>query len=192
MIPRELESEQKALAIQEKENLDVFQQLKDLVVESEEDFLYATDILRELKRQNKSLEERKQRVTKPLMGVVEEVRSWFRPAQQWLTQAEVLLKKRLAEYRQKVDAQNLEAMRLLAETKGAADVKFSPTPKAEGLTMSEAWDWEIVDLDLVPRDFLAVDPAKVKAYLKTTPKGGVPGEVPGLKFVSQVRLAIRT
>jgi len=173
------------------ENQELCELVKATVIDSEETFGEVTKILKEVKQQNKELEERKQRVTKPLLAVVEEVRSWFRPAQSWLTAAEMHLKTMLADYRREVDAKNMEAMRLLAATQGQADVSFVAQPKAQGLSMSEAWDWEIEDEALVPREYLCVDDKKVKAYLKLSPKGATPAAIPGLKFVQKMRVMVR-
>lgn len=180
------------------EQEELVRAFEDLKITSEEDCRQVTDFIRKVKAENKALEERKQNVTRPLMGVVEEVRGWFRPAQNWLSQAEAVLKQKLADYRAEVDRKNQAAMALLAAAAEQKDTRalavatqqFVETPQVKGLGMRTVWDWKLVDPSAVPREFLSVDPAKVKAHIQAAGKS-TPAAIPGLEIYARTQVSVR-
>ena len=186
------------LANEDASSQKLFAEVLSLTVTSEEDCEQVADFIRQIKAQNKALEERKQSVTKPLLKVVEEIRGWFRPAQEWLTKAEGVLKGKLSAYRTEVDQRNQEALRLLAEAAeaknlagvAAATQGFVAQPQVKGLTMTGTWGWHLVDAALVPREFLLVDPAKVQAHIKAAGKS-TPAAIPGIEFERNTRVTVR-
>ena len=186
------------LANEDASSQKLFEEVLSLTVTSEEDCEQVADFIRQIKAQNKALEERKQSVTKPLLKVVEEIRGWFRPAQEWLTKAEGVLKGKLSAYRTEVDQRNQEALRLLAEAAeaknlagvAAATQGFVAQPQVKGLTMTGTWGWHLVDAALVPREFLLVDPAKVQAHIKAAGKS-TPAAIPGIEFERNTRVTVR-
>jgi hypothetical protein len=186
------------LATENESSRQLFEEVQALTIASEEDCENVTDFIRQIKAQNKALEERKQSVTKPLLKVVEEIRGWFRPAQEWLTKAEGTLKGKLSAYRTEVDQKNQEALRLLAEAAeaknlagvAAATQGFVQQPQVKGLTMTGTWGWHLVDADLVPREFLSVDPAKITAHIKAAGKS-TPASIPGIEFERNTRVTVR-
>ena len=74
-------------------NVKILQEARKLKIDSDEDYEFVSLFLREVKSQNKSLEERKKRATDPLNAVLKEIRSWFKPPQDILVQIESHLKK---------------------------------------------------------------------------------------------------
>lgn len=60
------------------------------------------------------------------------------------------------------------------------------TPKVEKVAMKTYWSAEIVDPNLVPREFMIIDTAKLNALARAT-KG--PSNIPGVKFVSRKDVA---
>jgi len=186
------ENERKELAEASEQHKLLYESVGLARISGEGDFTLVTDSLKEIKRLMKELEERKQRVTRPLMAALEEVRSWFRPAQTWLEKTEKVLKAELARYQQEVEQRNIQAMKLLAETKGQAAVQFESRPSEKGLSITSQWDFEVLEPSLVPRDFLTVDHNRVKAHIKATQKGEKPADIPGIRFVEKARVAVRT
>jgi hypothetical protein len=74
-----------------------------------------------------------------------------------------------------------EAARKHAELEAAA-----PPPVArvetKGISTREDWDFEVVDENLVPREFLAIDESKLRRYAKAMKVDAI---VPGVRFFSK-------
>jgi hypothetical protein len=168
-------------------------------VSNDAEFQDASEILREVKRQNKTLEERKQSVTKPLNGVLNEIRSWFRPPQDTLTKCEVHIKNLLAAYQLESQRKNREALAAIAAAAKVQDAQaveiavnqIVEAPQAKGVSIRQFWSWELVDAAVVPREFLGVDPAKLDAYAKAA-AGAEPKAVPGIRFVQKSSVTARS
>ena len=56
------------------------------------------------------------------------------------------------------------------------------TPKVDGVSYQTVWKWRVLNVALVPREFLALDEAKVTAYAKAMKAGA---KVPGLQFYGE-------
>lgn len=66
----------------------------------------------------------------------------------------------------------------------AQQIQQQMEPKSNNLRM--VWDFELVDIKLVPREFLVLDDAKVKAAIKLEVR-----EIPGLKIFQKPQLNLR-
>lgn len=92
---------------------------------------------------------------------------------------------RAAAEKAKADAEQArireEAARKQAELEAAA-----PPPVArvetKGISTREDWDFEVVDVNLVPREFLTIDESKLRRYAKAMK---VDANVPGVRFFSK-------
>lgn len=60
--------------------------------------------------------------------------------------------------------------------------------KTPGVSFTTTWGFEVVDLDLVPREYLVVDEQKLGAVAKAT-KGAL--KIPGIKFVEKTGVSAR-
>lgn len=154
---------------------------------------FAAEILADVKGKNNRLEEMKHTATKPMNEALKAVRSWFAPAQNHYAEAEVILKNKIAAYHREIEMRRQAA---LAKIDDAAD---SPTitvalvelgaaqkPVTQGVSVTEVWDYEIVDASLLPREFLMPDEKKIKAA-----SVGAGLEIPGVRRFKKSRVASR-
>lgn len=180
---------QAALQKETGEKRGLYEAVKELSITDEQSYKEAGEILVEIKKQLKALETRRKTVVDPLNGVVKEVRSWFKPAEEYLERCEAHLKQLVGAYQAEVARKNQEALAALSAAAAEQDqVKvamavgsIASTPKAQGISVREAWDWELVDENQVPREFLSVDPVKVNAYARAA-KDHEPSPVAGIRF----------
>lgn len=174
----------------------------DLVVQSQEDLELASDVLAKVKGEYKRLEDRKKAVTGPLTTALNEVRSWFKPAQDYYARTETLLKKSISDYHIRVAEANAEAMRLAAEAAAASDTEgvlvataLIETPeKIKGLSVRETWEFEVANVDEVPRQYMYVDETLIKAHMKNSAdsKTGEPLPISGIRFFKKAIVASRS
>lgn len=195
------EGNARAELVQEAESANEFSGLViDLSIETQEDLELASEALAKVKGEYKRLEERKKAVTGPLTTAINEVRSWFKPAQDYYSKAEVVLKKRIADYHTRLAEQNAQAMALAAAAAEQNDTTavltaiatIETAEKIKGLSIREAWDFEVVDVYQVPREYMFVNETAVKEHIKeTTDKSGEPLPIPGIRFVKKQIVASR-
>ena len=81
-----------------------------------------------------------------------------------------------------VEAQNKAA--LLAGQKAVDPSTLAPVQHS-ALSLTFDWDFEIEDFSQIPREFLCVDPKKVRDYLKPYKKSSAVPVQPGLRWVRQ-------
>lgn len=77
-------------------------------------------------------------------------------------------------------AQELEQQAAVTET--MTPIVSANIKKVEAVAMKTYWSAEVVDLNLVPREFMVVDMPKLNALARAT-KG--PSSIPGVKFVGK-------
>lgn len=181
---------------------ELFGLVLDIPIESQADLELASEALAKAKGEYKRLEERKKAVTGPLTAAVNEVRSWFKPAQDYYAKAEASLKKSIADYHARVAQANADAMRLAAEAAASSDIEgvlvatsLIETPdKIKGLSVRETWDFEVLDVSQVPHKYLFVDEAAVKAHIKehVDERTGEPLPISGIRFFKKAIIASRS
>ena len=191
-------TEREAAAIKAEEAKEVLEGLKDFTIEDTEDLELATDVLKDVKRNLKEITAQKESATKPINQALLQIRSWFKPALDVLEATERMLKSRIEDYHKRVEEQSRRAMAETAAASQAGDFDGAheaakgivTVPKIDGVSLSYTWDYEIVDLSQVPRDYLALDHSKVRIYLRG--KKEEPAPIPGLKFFQKGRTTVRT
>lgn len=80
---------------------------------------------------------------------------------------------------------------LAASKEASAAVRSVEAAAPKGVHVRESWGFEVEDLSKVPRAFLVVDEAAVRAWLAGTPKGETPEPIEGIRFVKQTTTVIR-
>ena len=141
------------------------------------DYRQVIDLVSRIKALGSKVAEQKESVTKPLNEALKNARNLFQPLEQRLADAEMLAKRKLLEYRKKVE---LEAAKEEAKiTKKMASGKMSldtalekieavehveTTVKGETgqLTIRSTRKVRIVDEALIPRDWLVPDMTAIR------------------------------
>ena len=129
--------------------------------------------------------------TKPLNEHLKIVRGWFAPTIADLERVETLLKGKLSSY---LAAKRAEATKALAAATAAVQrhdapaltaalqVANAPTVKLEGFSTREVWRATVIAEDLLPREYLCPDVAKLNAVTRACPADRTPSPIPGVKF----------
>lgn len=174
--------------------------LHAFAIENEEDHSFAGEVLLQVKASWKELEEKRTAVTGPLNEALRTVNDWFRPVQQPLKEAERILKEKISAFIIARKAANEAAMLAAASAAQAGDGEaalvhvgaIQDAPRVAGISVKEVWDWEVENLDEVPREFLTVDERKVREaiwYADTEKRAPLP--IPGLRFVLRGQVTAR-
>jgi hypothetical protein len=168
--------------------------ISDLEVD-DSTFELAAKLLIEVKRQAKDLEARQKRVTDPLNTALKEVRSWFKPANEYLAAAEEMLREKVGGFILGLREGNEEAMLKVAEahdffSANEAAHAIQKLPKVKGVSVGVGWSFEVTDADAVPREYLTVDEKVLKEYIEAHP-GVPPPAVPGVRFFRVPKVVVR-
>lgn len=162
---------------QEKSN-EILRQANEVKVKSQEGLNYASDKIKEIKEVAKRIKEEKENYTKPAREIIENANRKYNPILTVCEEVERVLKNKSAQYifaeKQKAEAKRIKllekaqsgkmkeetAVKKLSEIK---DVK-AQTDKSS-LRVSTRKEVEIVDVNLIPREFMVPDLKKIKAQL---------------------------
>lgn len=166
-------------------------------IENEEDFQFAGELLKFVKKRTKELEDRRKTVTKPLDEALKAFRAWYKPSLDQYAALERALKRRISAWQLEQDRREEEAVRKIAEASmsgdydaaHAASTGLVKASTVSGVTVRKHWvlDEDSVDLSKVPVEFLALDRNVVAEYIRQFGKDR-PKDLPGLKFKRAVQV----
>ncbi len=151
-------------------------------------FELVAKFLAEVKGTAKALKDRRVAVTKPMRMTLENVEAPFREAEIACGRLETMIKEKLAKYStataEKTEAAELRAAELAAsgDATGAQAVLATLSAEldaghADGLSMSEQWDYEVIAVDLLPKGFLLPNRGLLRGELRRQVKSA-PNETP--------------
>lgn len=177
----------------------VLMALRDWPCDTTEDEASLAEILGAIKGRAKELEEMRTSITGPLNAAKAAVDALFKPAKTGLAEAESIIKAKLAEAHTRREAANQARLQAASASAQAGDTASAAASlaavdraKPAGVSFRVAWSCQIEDSTKVPREWLTVDVAAVKAHLarfNDTPLE--PEPVPGLKFSKVVGVTAR-
>lgn len=176
---------------------DALAEIVGFVISDDESLAFAGECLGEVKGHWNRLEERKKQATGPLNAALATIRSWFQPAQNHYAASEKALKDKIAAYhamRAKERQAALDAAAAAVQvgnseaTQAAIAAVPPPPPKMDGISLQDAWSYEVVDFTLVPDKYKVIHHGLVTAELKLH-KGQL--SIPGIRPVQGSRVVAR-
>lgn len=164
--------------------------LSEMSCETPDDEQALADVLIALKDKMRVIEEERTALTRPLLDAKREVDDYYRPTLKALEEIESILKHKLALADTRREEENRK-LRFAAKQAAAMGHKteahqllraVQDDGAPEGIHYRYAWEYEIIDLEQVPREWLTVDPAKMKSHLKSYARSQAVPDVEGLHF----------
>jgi hypothetical protein len=171
--------------------------VKALEITCDEEYAFAGELLTDAVVKFKAIEEKRTGITKPILAGKRAVDELFKPTLDKLKEIESNLRAKIGAYSLQQERARREAM---LESAAEYSVGGTPTaiipepPKAQGVSTSVAWDIELVDENLVPREFCSPDFQKIrtsrdwKSYNEAYP----PPPIPGVKFTIRHATRVKT
>lgn len=181
--------EEQALSIAEPEKkagLELLEGVKTIEIEDQDGLDTFSQILTEVKRRVRDLEEQRKKVTKPMLDAKRAIDDLFKPAIKAFSGCEKVLKEKIAFYME-VQRKN-RAAALLAPAKEQLVIPKTPA-MVSNITEVKSYDFEILDFAAVPRSYLKIDESAIRMAIKET-DGSI--EIPGVKIFQKNRLIVRT
>ncbi|MGC9030087.1 MAG: hypothetical protein ACP5LD_10495 [Desulfomonilaceae bacterium] len=185
---------------------DVEKEVNSLSVVDEASYARASEILVQVARLKKRLEERRNFFVKPLNDQVKRINNLFKSLQEPLDRMDKKLRDAIAAYRWQMEQKRKEEeeflrkkreiLARLAEKKGETvapppPVEPMPIPAAvrteDGLvTTRKVWTFRVINELLIPREYLVLDESKVRKAIAAGVR-----EIPGLEIYQHEEVVVR-
>lgn len=136
-------------------------------IDSRENAQWAADTLKSIGEAQKHLKSQMDEAIKPLNKVVKTIRGWFSPALKQLDGLEGHYKLLLKAWRER-EAKAIQAS--IADAQSQAEIEQTVAvvqQQISGVRYREAWKWELVDANLVPREYWVLDTARLDREART-------------------------
>jgi len=194
--PAELEHKKSVL-------IDANNFIQTLHVTDEATLATADKLCKGLASERKAIEEMRTSLTRPLNAALKTANGWFKPLLELCEGAEAHLKKHeigryLAEQRALQEkayqaAASAHVAGAHAEAQSALAVASSVTTAApHGTSVREVWRAQVIDPELIPRQYLIPDEPAIQRHARGTPIDQVPEPIPGVRFFKEPIVTVRT
>lgn len=173
--------------------------ISDIKVRDDETYQTAGVILTEIKTQQKDLTAEKKKVTGPLKEISKTIDGWFKGPLAALKAAEAHLKGEMQAFDRKKEEERRKAIREAAKAAKSGDSEAATDAlrkagtlsrqKVEGVSSRVAYEIQIVDESLIPREYLKVDEAAIK---KAARESRGKEKIPGVVIIETSSIAVRS
>lgn len=176
-----MENLEKNLIEIDKGKLAILDRIASLEIRNTPEMEQAVALTKRIKEEKAKIDEIKDLLVKPLKVQAKAIEAKLKPRIDELDNAESMLKQKMVNYtleQDKVRLQKEEILRKEQEKKYLKELKKSekegiippppPEPvtiekqKIEGFSMRMSWDYRIINVDLIPRDFMIPDDKKIR------------------------------
>lgn len=165
------------------------------IVESQKDYVFGSELLKFAKKKKKDLEDLRKKDTQELDRELRARRAAYKPSLDGWGKLETILKRRLGDWVLKLEQQEEEKVRKLAEASIEGDFDrahqisqtLEDSVEVKGVSKIEKWVVDEVDLQKVPRKYLQLDDDAVAQYIKGFGKDR-PKDLPGLTFKKEIQI----
>ncbi len=168
--------------------------VSELVVNDQASAQGAADWLGDVQTELKAIKAMKDSALRPMRESEQQIRDWFRPIEEALSQAVDVIKAKIGEYELANRQLQREAFSRAADLYDSGDDiaaraeivvanGHAANRKPSGASTREVWEAEIVDASAVPREWCVPDERRIAALARTTPADSDPVQIPGVRYV---------
>jgi len=168
---------------------EILDGVKAFSLDTKEDLEFAAEILAESKGRYKKLDEKEKEITRPMNEALKAARALFKKPKSFYVDVEKILKEKIGEYHLAEAERNETAMKLAAEAHAEGNNEQTSTEIAkigrvadlEGVSVSLQCDYEVVDVSILPREYMAPNHAALRIACRQFKTGEIKG-VAGVRF----------
>ena len=194
---------EKSLIEIEKSIVSINQAVSSITISNTSEMENAVSLVKRVKEERVKLDEEKAFHIKPLKEHIKKLEAELKPKYDILEKIEGILKGKMVVYTVEQDnirKEQEEKLRIEQQKKYEKEVKKAEKkdvppppppapivvekPKIAGFSMREIWDFEIVDVNLIPKDYLVPDEKKIRKVISA----GV--TIPGVKSFKKMSSAV--
>jgi len=159
----------------EKQASPITRKVTSLVINSQESFDQAGEMIKTLKEIDRKAVEEEKKITDPLTQALQAAKTHFKPFHDHVKLIEADTKAKMLTYVKTMEQKQLKALDDF--DKGKIKKISTLTSKQEALQVvsssaqtRQVWSMEVVDASIIPREYLMPDEAKIKEALKAGKK----------------------
>lgn len=159
-----------------KDSAAVKQMAVDTEVRNGAEYELTVKMIAQIKIQMSKVEELKDRWTKPLNEVIQDITATFKPALDNLAAAEKTLKAKAVKYadtsaQRRIELMNQAGQEAMVDDSGPAtalleEAEALEVPKIPGVSLRESWTGRVINASILPRRYLVADLKALKAVTK--------------------------
>jgi len=188
------------LEAQYKEAEDMLKELDGFEVVTQQDLENIAEVLVMVKGRRNWLETREKEITVPIHTSLKKVRELFEPSKTFWANAEVILKQKIAAAKLREACNTAQALQEAADAAGIGDSttvahatsRITTVGDVPGISTQDRWNYKVVDASKVPRKYLMVDDAKLRAHCAMFKGDDKPTAIEGIDFLPDVRVTARS
>lgn len=177
-------------------------QAQSVTIETQDDYTGAVDLVSKLKEAGKAIKDKKETITKPLNEALKNARDLFRPIEEQFDSAEAIIKRKLLDYKKKVDEEaRAKEAKIAADLESGkikkietAEKKMESIERVESTTRGKVGEVQIRKIKkvritneiLIPREYLVPDQVAIR-------RDALAGkEIPGVEVYEEESIAAGT
>lgn len=179
----------KEIELLKKETNSKLEEVKKLEISNSEQVKIATDFLGQIKTLSKTIKEKKEAITKPMMTALNEVRDLFKPIETLHSEAEGIIKNKMLAFQRaeaerirkeeekimsRVEKGTMKTETAMNKLENVGEVQKSVKSDFGSIATRKVKRFRIVDIDKIPRTFLMVDETAIRrAMMSNIPVEGI-------------------
>lgn len=168
-----------------------------ILIRSQKDLEVSKEFLSKIGTFKKDVQAKKDGIVKPLNEALKNAKALFSPIEDYISQAEYKVKSQMLSWNQKVQA---ELVKKEAEVTKAVEAGVMPIAtagakieraqaKVEAIPTRKVQKLQIVDANLVPKEYWVIDEVLLRSAALLAKQGG--REIPGVKIVEEEIIVMR-
>lgn len=188
VVRESLEEGQEALAL-----------VRELEVHDEASLHFAAEVISEAKGRFKALDAMEKSITAPILAGVNATRAMFKKPKELFKAIEDITKGKVGDYHIAAERARLAAMEAAQEAMEQGDdegveealTNITTTAKVEGMGVQIGYTYEIIEEDLIPRQYMMPNPVALKEAARLFGKGEIVS-VPGIVFTEKATVSSKS
>jgi hypothetical protein len=160
-----------------------------LPITTHEEYQQAAEVLVEVKRTIRAIEDERKKITQPLNAALKSTNGFFKKVSTKYERAEEILKQKAGAY---LEAERTREAKLLAEFASSEEshareslvLAASAAPVAQGVSARTTKSWEVENLDEVPDAFWQLNDSLIGVAIRSGQ------QIPGIRVVEKTSLAV--
>ncbi len=185
--------ETKAIALVRAESNDLAENARNLVISTDDEARYASDMLTYIAQAQKKLEGQRTFLVGPLNQHVRDINAVFKEWRSPLEEADTTLRRKMLAWHTEVERAAEEERSVLEQLDVPADeipdlpVKVVRSETGGSTSVVKRWTFEVVDEKAVPRAWLMLDEGVINLAIKDGTR-----KIKGLRIYQKESLAVRS
>jgi len=155
---------------------------------------YAASMAKQARDVYRAKEEERKTITVPLLAAKNATDAMFKPTLEAIARIKRTFEQAIATYDREREAARAAVLAQSAAEIAVGIVPTKPIPEpvhVDKTSVRHVWEPEIVDADLVPREYCSPDVAKIKAAIWYADTHRPPQDIPGVRFVQKSIVVVR-